>query len=205
MVGEKGEVLVMDWGVAKLAASTDGQAPEQSGVRSALATRAGALVGTPSYMSPEQAWGRNDTLDPRSDLYSASVLFHELLTLEHYLGHRASSEQMLLAVITEEISLGQMIENRSPRSPLPPVELLRFVAKGLSKDPDARWKDAEEMIDALESIMEARAAIQIRLASARRTLRGLRLIVASWLHVALYSAAAIMSRLGAAVGQPAQV
>ena len=122
MVDGRGRVFVVDWGIAKLA-SADRRASQQSMERGALATRAGALVGTPSYMSPEQASGRNDLLDSRSDLYSAAVLFHELLTLEHYLGDKPSSEQLLVAVILQEVSVAELAAKRAARQPPPPAEL----------------------------------------------------------------------------------
>jgi serine/threonine-protein kinase len=200
MVDRRGDVFVMDWGIAKLIASGDRRAPARGGAHDVLATHEGALVGTPSYMSPEQACGRNDELDPRSDLYSAAALFHELLTLEHYLGDRASRADMLVAVVAEETSLRQIAERRSPRQP-PPAELLRFVAKGLEKDPDERWKTAEEMIEALQSITEAWATVGLRLASARRKLRGIWLLVAARLQLALYAVLASVSR---ALSSPTQ-
>ena len=95
MVGRSGEVVLMDWGLSK---SVDPEhalpapkpsAPEthQSSPR-LVHTQMGSLMGTPAYMCPEQAAGRNDTVDARSDLYSACVLFHELMFLEHYLEGR---------------------------------------------------------------------------------------------------------------------
>jgi serine/threonine-protein kinase len=195
--------MVMDWGIAKHVASTDRQTPEPSVVPGLVATRVGALVGTPSYMSPEQAWGKNDALDPRSDLYSATALLHELLTLEHYLGSRATPEEMLVAVSLEEVSLQQLFERRAPRQPAPPLELLRFVAKGVAKEPDERFQSAEEMIEALQGILEARAIVQRHLAPARRQLRTLRLLGAALLNLTLYAVLSIASRIRTALSSPA--
>jgi serine/threonine-protein kinase len=176
MVGRSGAVMVMDWGIAKAVGH---------GAPAAPPTRAGALVGTPSYMSPEQARGKNDELDERSDLYAATVLFHELLTLRHYLGERPSADAVLVGVIADEVSFRQLVQERSPEAPLPPAELLRFVAKGLEKDPADRFQSAQEMIQVLEGILEARSAITHRVASARRWFRGLASVANARLHLAL--------------------
>jgi serine/threonine-protein kinase len=170
----------MDWGIAKAfqqdghgsTSSEPSSAPGQEGGRERLlATRAGAYVGTPSYMAPEQALGKNHELDPRSDLYSATVLLHELVTLRHYLGERPSVEATLAAIVGEEVSVRHLFGERHPHQAPPPAELLYTLAKGLQKDPAKRFQTAGEMIDELQDVLEGRAAIRCEVTFTKRMLR----------------------------------
>jgi WD40 repeat protein/tRNA A-37 threonylcarbamoyl transferase component Bud32 len=82
MLGKYGETLVVDWGLAKVLGTADVETTEgvlASSDDSAL-TQAGKALGTPAYMSPEQASGRLDHLGPRSDVYSLGATFYCLLT-----------------------------------------------------------------------------------------------------------------------------
>jgi serine/threonine protein kinase len=84
MVGAFGEVLVMDWGVAKLLHPGGGDAlPTPGGAVSPTAadTAAGTVVGTPGYMAPEQARGASDRVGPWSDVYALGGVLRFLLTL----------------------------------------------------------------------------------------------------------------------------
>ena len=87
MLGQYGETLVVDWGLAKAvgrpeAGATDGGAAAAARRRPAASaeTLPGAAVGTPAYMSPEQAAGRLDRLGPASDVYSLGATLYCLLT-----------------------------------------------------------------------------------------------------------------------------
>jgi len=76
MLGAFGEVLVMDWGVAKVLADASGAPPAPSGDAE---TAAGTVLGTPGYMAPEQAAGDTRAVDARTDVYALGGLLHFLL------------------------------------------------------------------------------------------------------------------------------
>ena len=87
MLGRYGETLVVDWGLAKIA--KDGSSEEQTGSEAYLqpasadetaATRMGSTIGTPNYMSPEQAAGEIDKLGAASDVYSLGATLYQVLT-----------------------------------------------------------------------------------------------------------------------------
>jgi serine/threonine protein kinase len=183
MVGRYGEVMLMDWGVAKpvaserdLAAGAEATVGEQDGgeggERSRLyATRIGALVGTPAYMAPEQARGENDRIDARSDLYAAAVLLYELLTTHHYLEGKTTVEAMIMAVIRDELSYRKMFELLDPAQPRPPAELMYLAADGMAKDPAKRFQSADEMLGALQRIAEGRMHVHCYVTLMKRFLR----------------------------------
>jgi serine/threonine protein kinase len=84
MVGAFGEVLLMDWGLARPMGSQDPRSSAPVKLdryeQQTYLTREGAVAGTPAYMSPEQAAGQVIELDERSDIYSLGAILHELLT-----------------------------------------------------------------------------------------------------------------------------
>ncbi len=180
MVGRFGEVVLMDWGIAKRIggrelAADEGAAdvadvsaatPSQEGrTRRALRTQAGQLLGTPAYMSPEQARGANAELDGRSDLYSASVLLHELFALRHYLDGKTTLPGLLLGVASEEFPASALLA--SAVEPYP-AALGHFLAKGLRKDPAARYQNADEMLAVIRSVQSGRIAVQCPVTATRR-------------------------------------
>lgn len=124
-VGDSG-IKVMDFGLAKGPASS--------------MTHDGALLGTPNYMSPEQI--RGETLDGRSDLFSLAVVLYELLTGEKpFSGDSVSS--VLYRIVHEPPRAADLHLERVP----PP--LAAFLARALSKAPDARFQDGAAFVAAL--------------------------------------------------------
>jgi serine/threonine-protein kinase len=172
MIGPYGEVVVMDWGIAKkrdadvasadavaLAATLDGAGGDSmSGRDSMFRTRHGSLVGTPAYMSPEQAGGRTSAIDERSDIYSLCAVFYELLALRHYLPDRTTIPEMLASVMKDKQEHASHVV--SPHQPPPPAELGWFIETGLEKDPKKRYQSVDKMIDTLQRILAGGFAVQ---------------------------------------------
>ena len=114
MVGEFGEVLVMDWGLAKIIKEEEGKMkedppPPRDSVSSFIlhpssfsGTLQGSVIGTPQYMSPEQAMGLVDELDERSDIFSLGGIFYAILTL------RAPVDGKTLSDILRKVKSGSI-------------------------------------------------------------------------------------------------
>ena len=128
--GPQRRVLLMDFGVAK----TD--EPDQGGDG---LTEADTVLGSPEYMSPEQATGR--ALDARSDIYSLGVVAYRMFAGR--LPFRAETPREVLAhhVLTEPQPISEVAH-------LPPG-VAEIVMKCLTKDPGARWTTADQLLEAL--------------------------------------------------------
>ena len=137
LIDHKGEVKLMDFGIARMTESAEGM------------TQAGMVVGTPHYMSPEQVQGR--ALDPRSDVYSMGIMIYEMLC-----GRRPFEAPALMAILTAHISetARPAIEIRPELDP----EINRIVMKCLAKDPRQRYANAGELLSDLDQVQLATAA-----------------------------------------------
>ncbi|MGO9712418.1 MAG: serine/threonine-protein kinase [Polyangiaceae bacterium] len=174
MVGAYGEVVLMDWGIAKQLKANGsgtptldgGATPQHAGAkRGALfETMAGQLIGTPAYMSPEQA--RGEAVDERSDLYSLNVLLYEFLTLTHPLAEKNTLAEMIHAITTEQTPLAGFM--KSPHQPSVGMDLSWVLKKGLAKDPKDRYQSATEMLDRLEDRAEGKIPVQCHITFVKR-------------------------------------
>ena len=124
-----GVVKVTDFGIARI---TD-----------ACRTRTGMLLGTPTYMSPEQLSGQR--VDGRADLYSLGVTLFQLLT--GALPHRAESMARLMYCIVNEVAP----DVRTLRPEVPPA-LAAALAQALAKSPEARHADGLQLAAALDAV-----------------------------------------------------
>ena len=134
-------VTVLDFGIAKVAAS-----PMSGGdVPTPAVTREGSVVGTPAYMSPEQAQGLS--VDPRTDVYATGALLFFLLTGRT--PFLASTDLLMLnRHLTEAPQLPSMVR---PDAKIPEAADL-LVMRALAKNPEKRWANMGVFLAALESI-----------------------------------------------------
>jgi serine/threonine protein kinase len=131
--GTRGRVMVTDFGIAKALSSTSG----------ATLTGVGVAIGTPAFMSPEQAAGERD-IDGRSDLYSLGVVAYQMLT-----GELPFSAPSVAGILMKQIT--EPAPDLRKKRPDAPEDLALAVARCLEKDPESRWPTADALRRALES------------------------------------------------------
>lgn len=172
MVGHFGETYVMDWGLAKVLGKKDA-APkpkvtdslDESGVKtlrrdaaaqepgSALLTMDGEVLGTPCYMSPEQAQGRLNDMGPASDVYSVGAILYHLLA-----GHMPYVEPGTTAtpfMVLDRVKKGppRQLHDINPKLS---NEIVAICEKAMSREQSLRYPDMRAMADDLRNYLEGR-------------------------------------------------
>jgi serine/threonine protein kinase len=132
---KKNVIKVLDFGVARF---------HMEGLQQL--TRDGTALGTPAFMSPEQATGRLDSLDVRSDIFSVGATMHYMLSGSFLHQGRTADETFVMAATTPAPSLAR-------RAPNLPLALVRLVDRAVAWAPDDRWPDCFEMLSALRQLM----------------------------------------------------
>ena len=149
MLGQFGETLVVDWGIAKdLAAGAVGRAEAPAVEPSAppgspFMTRPGSAIGTPPYMSPEQAVGDHDRIGPASDVYSLGATLYCVLV-----GHPPFTGDSAVEVLAR-VRAGVFPSPRRLRRSIDPA-LETICLKAMATRPEDRFATTLEMAEALE-------------------------------------------------------
>jgi WD40 repeat protein len=148
MIGEFGETVVLDWGLAKIKGSDETVfvRHDDEGVGK---TVVGQAIGTPSYMPPEQAEGNIGEIDEISDIYSLGAILYQILTGKTPFSGRTTDE-IIRKVLNENV------ESAVQKDKDIPPELAAIAEKALSKSKDERYASVGEMIDDLSAYMSGR-------------------------------------------------
>jgi Flp pilus assembly protein TadD len=148
MLGPYGETLVVDWGLAKLVGRPDdvpaaAEAPLPAAASQTVPTQAGAAVGTPAFMSPEQAAGRLDRLGPASDVYALGATLYCLLT------GQAPFTQAEPGEILRRVREGDFSPPRQTKRGVP-AALEAVCLKAMALRPEDRYASARALADDVE-------------------------------------------------------
>lgn len=174
MVGEFGEVLVMDWGLAKILGEVEQQCDGRNRGTSDAGdpidgrTIEGDVLGTPQYMSPEQAAGLISQIDERSDIYSMGGLLFAMLTLRPPIEGKTLDE-VLTKVRRGELSTlktrktvlkksaGQQREPRLQRDERIPEALQAVILKAMAHQPESRYSSVQAFAADIEAFQNGYA------------------------------------------------
>ena len=149
MLGPYGETLVVDWGLAKVLGRADGAGPvaeaalHPSSGSGHTPTRAGSALGTPAFMSPEQAGGRLEELGPASDVYSLGAMLYNLLA------GRPPFVDAERGDLLKKVQAGEFRPPRQVNRTVPPA-LDAVCLKAMAKEPGGRYPSPEALADEIE-------------------------------------------------------
>ncbi len=147
LLGDYGEVQIMDWGVARVLPP----GPDAPALFAGMIEPPGVVVGTPHYMSPEQAMGDNTKVSHASDIYAIGLILYQILTLRLPYDTEGAREQ-IDALLTEPVPPPTV---RAPERDIP-AELESICLKALSREPEDRYDSARSLWKDLASFIEGK-------------------------------------------------
>lgn len=158
MIGQFGEVWIVDWGMAKIlqsefSSSEEGEERATAALAGISQTRtiAGGITGTPAYMAPEQARGQNHLLTERTDIYALGAILYENLTFKPpFLGKDIHASLLKAAE-------GRYLRPRlaAPHLEIPPA-LEAIVLKAMAIRPEDRYSDVQEFLLDIQRFLDDR-------------------------------------------------
>ncbi len=155
MLGAHGETYVMDWGICRLFGGDDPDLAMDavlSETGAGAQTEYGAVVGTPRYMSPEQAQGRSHELGPRSDQCALGLMLFELVTLSAPFEGDSPLEVMQNAAHGRRAALRHAYERRPIAAPLRAI-----IERATRYEPEQRYGSVRELADDLRRYLHGEA------------------------------------------------
>ena len=174
MVGSFGEVQVMDWGLARVLpwggvvadARAGQESPEETPITTAQSgsdrdfSRAGSIMGTPSYMPPEQARGETDRIDERADAFALGSILCEVLTGSPAFTGRAATEILRKAADGDTADALRRLDGCGAEA-----ELIGLAKDCLAAAPEGRPRDANVVAERITAYL---AGVQERVQAAER-------------------------------------
>lgn len=145
MVRKDGYVKLLDFGLAKLSESTQSSADSSLPTKALIHTDPGTVMGTATYMSPEQAKGQET--DARTDLWGLGAVIYEMVARRPAFAADTANETISLILQKEPPALTRF-------TPAAPAELERIVGKALSKNIDERYQTAKDLLIDLKRLKQ---------------------------------------------------
>lgn len=151
MIGSFGEVFVLDWGIARVLADGEGAGIRKPAAGAGELTLDGEVIGTPGYLSPEQARGERGAVGPPADVYSLGVILYEILT------RRLPVDMRTVATAIADTAAGRIRPVAAqPAGRGAPRALAAIAERAMALDPADRYPGAAEFVADLRAWLEDR-------------------------------------------------